>query len=129
MRFTRAGTTLIELLVALFLFVATFLSLLGLIARGREASRQGRDTLIATGLARELLEAARVTPLASLVSLPEREVAVPVQVDSRSERLLFSRRLRVETVLSGRARWVSAWVGWRVGGQLHQVELVTYVGP
>ncbi|MCE7869664.1 hypothetical protein DYH09_04710 [bacterium CPR1] len=127
MRKLRSGSTLIELLVCMFLLSVAFLSLLGVLANGHKATALARDNTIATQLAREYLEQYRKNDYNALSSVPENEVKATGSYQGRDYATVFQRKLEVSPALDGEGKSLKAVVRWQTGSMWHAVEMRTLV--
>lgn len=127
MRTHRQGSTLIELLVSLFILATAFFSLLGLLSNGYKATVQARDTAIASQLAREWVEQYRKTDYTLLASVPEVSVAVRGVYQGKPYVTTFMRSLTVEPALSGSGKLITCTVRWNSNNIWHHVEMRTIV--
>lgn len=123
----RQGMTLMEVVVALFLCIVTFMSLMGLLVSGRHATVQAQNMTLASQLACDVLEQARRQDYTTLVSVPAADVTVSVNRQGQPGSLTFEKSLVVTSALSGSAKQLQATVRWRQDGSWHQVGVQTYV--
>lgn len=123
------GMTVMEVVVALFLCIVTFMSLMGLLVSGRHASVQAQNMTLASQLACDTLEAARGQAYASLTSTPSTQVRVNINRQGQPGVLVFESSLSVTPILGGSAKQLQSTVGWLQDGSWHQVGVQTYVAP
>lgn len=116
-----------EVVVALFLCIVTFMSLMGLLVSGRHATVQAQNMTLASQLACDLLEQARRQDYATLVNVPGFNVVVNVNRQGQPGALTFEKSLAVTPALGGTAKQLQATVRWRQDGSWHQVGVQTYV--
>lgn len=121
------GMTIMEVVVALFLCIVTFMSLMGLLVSGRHATVRAQNMTLASQLACDVLEQARRQDYATLVSQPGAEVSVNINRQGQPAWLIFEKSLTVTPALGGSAKQLQATVGWRQDGSWHQVGVQTYV--
>lgn len=123
----RQGSTLVELLVSLFILSVAFFSLLGLLSNGYKATVQARDTTIATQLAREYVEQYRKSDYTVLASVPESKVTVSGVYQGKKYTTTFTRKLDVSSALSGSGKLILCTVTWTTQKVNHHVEMQTVV--
>lgn len=126
-RRAQQGMTLMEVVVALFLCIVTFMSLMGLLVSGRHATVQAQNMTLASQIACDILEQSRRQDYTTLVSLPAADVTISVNRQGQPGTLTFERTLAVTPALSGAAKQLQATVRWRQDGSWHQVGVQTYV--
>lgn len=127
MKALQKGSTLIELLVSLFILSVAFFSLLGLLSNGYKASSQARDTMVATQLAREYLEQYRKNDYTVLASVPENKVTINGVYQGKKYATIFTRKLEVSSALSGSGKLLRCTVTWTTQNVEHKVEMQTLV--
>lgn len=121
----RSGLTLVETILALSLLSVLLILLLNLFPTSLRAVRQSEQRLLATGLARSLLEEQTARPFASLTPGP-----LPALPERTLEKTSFQPALEIFQPPDSDPRYlrgIRATVSWLEGGRDNEVVQEVWV--